>query len=56
MDKKTKRRIEVLKKKRQNLRTQLATVRKFTDDPSEIPQLEQDLAKVEAELAKLQAS
>lgn len=53
MDKKTKKRMAVLKKKKENLRTQVATVRKFTDDPAELVQLEADLAKVEQELANL---
>ena len=53
MDKKTKKRIEVLQKKRQNLNTQLGVVKRFRDDPAEIPKLEAELAKVEAELAEL---
>jgi len=55
VDRRTKKRIEVLKKKRANLRTQLATVRRYTDDPAEIPKLESELAAVVAELEKLQA-
>lgn len=55
MDRKAKKRIEVLKKKRANLRTQLATVRRFTDDPAEIPKLEAELAAVMAEIEKLEA-
>ena len=55
MDRKTKKRITVLKQKRQNLRLQLATVRKFPDDPTEAPRIEQELAKIEEELARLLA-
>ena len=55
MDKRSKKRIVVLKQKRANLRTQLNTVRKFTDDPEEIPQLEKQLADVMAEIEKLES-
>jgi len=54
MDKKTKKRLAVLTKKRANLRQQVATVRKFPDDPAELAQLEAELAKVEAEIATLE--
>ena len=56
MDKKAKKRLAVLAKKRANLRQQISTVRKFPDDPAELAQLEAELAKVEAEHAKLEAS
>ncbi len=54
MDRKIKKRLEVLKKKRANLRAQLVTVRKFTDDANELATLEADLAKVVAEIDKLE--
>ena len=54
MDRKTKKRLEVLKKKRANVRTQLVTVRKFTDDSGELQALEADLAKIVAEIEKLE--
>ncbi len=53
MDKRSKKRIEVLQKKRSNLRTQLSVVHKFPDNPDDIPKLEQQIAAIEAELAKL---
>ncbi len=56
MDRKAKKRVAVLKGKRENLRKQLAVVRKFTDDPAEIPKLEQELAKVIEELERLLAA
>ncbi|MCB9896512.1 MAG: hypothetical protein H6825_00785 [Planctomycetes bacterium] len=53
MDKKAKKRIEVLQKKRHNLIGQLGVVKRHPDDPAEIPKLEAEIARVEAELAKL---
>lgn len=54
MDKKDKKRLAVLKQKRQKLRTELVTVRKFTDDPGEVEKLQADLDKVVAEIEKLE--
>jgi len=56
MDRRTKKRLAVLKKKRQNLRTQISTVRRFPDDPSELVALEAELAKVQEELERLESS
>ena len=53
MDKKTKKRIDVLQKKRTKLRNELSVVRKFTDDPADIPRLEKEIADIEAELETL---
>jgi hypothetical protein len=53
MDKKAKKRIKVLHEKRDQLRKQLSGVRKFTDDPADIPKLEQAIAAIEAELEQL---
>jgi hypothetical protein len=55
MDRKTKKRLEVLQKKRQKLRAQLSGVLRVTDDPAEIPRLEQEIATISAELEKLKA-
>jgi hypothetical protein len=56
MDKKAKKRIDVLQPKLQQLRQQLAGAKKQMDDPAEAKKLEADIAAVEAELAKLKAS
>jgi len=53
MDKKTKKRIGVLQKKLTKLRNELSVVKKFTDDPEEIPQLEGRIAEMDAELKTL---
>ncbi|MBX9792359.1 MAG: hypothetical protein K2Y37_25950 [Pirellulales bacterium] len=53
MDKKAKKRIEVLQQKLQKLRQQLAGARKQNDDPAELAQLERSVAETESELAKL---
>ena len=56
MDKKAKKRIDVLQPKLQQLRQQLAGAKKQMDDPAEVEKLETEVAAVEAELAKLKAS
>ena len=56
MDKKAKKRIEVLQPKLQQLRQQVAGAKKQLDDPDEVKRLEAEIKAVEAELAKLKAS
>ena len=53
MDKKAKKRIEVLQPKLQKLRLQLAGAKKQMDDPDDVRRLEKEVADVEAELKKL---
>ena len=53
MDKKDKKRIEVLQQKIAKLQHLLAAAKKQPDDPAEVPRLEQDLAAARAELAAL---
>jgi hypothetical protein len=53
MDKKAKKRTEVLRTRIANLQQQLAGARKQMDDPTEGKNLENQLAAAEAELAKL---
>jgi hypothetical protein len=53
MDKKAKKRIDVLNQKLQKLRMQLAGARKQVDDPQDIVRLEREIAEAEAELQKL---
>ena len=55
MDKKAKKRIDVLNTRITNLRQQLAGARKQMDDPDEVKNLEKQLAAAESELAKLKA-
>lgn len=56
MDKKAKKRIEVLRKKIADLQPRLAGARKQNDDPDELRKLEADMAAAQAELEKLKAS
>lgn len=56
MDKKAKKRIDVLQVKLQTLRMQLAGSKRQMDDPAEVQRLEKEIAASEAELAKLKAS
>ena len=56
MDRKAKKRIEVLQPKLQKLRLQLAGAKKQMDDPDDVRRLEKEVAEVEAELKKLKES
>ena len=53
MDKKAKKRIEVLQPKLQKLRAQLSGAKKQLDDPAEVVRLEREIAEATAELEKL---
>ena len=53
MDKKAKKRHEVIKKKLEQLRLQLSGAKQQPDDPAEIVQLQKEIAKLEAEMASL---
>lgn len=53
MDKKEKKKLDLLQKKLQHLRQQLAGARKQDDEPGEIQRLESEIAANEAEVAKL---
>ena len=53
MDKKEKKRMEVLQQKIAKLQQLLAAAKKQPDDPAEAPRLEKDLAAAHAELAAL---
>src|SRR6185369_13380624 len=56
MDKKAQKRIELLRKKINDIQQRLAGARKQMDDPSEVEQLESELAAAKAEIEKLKAS
>jgi hypothetical protein len=53
MDKKIKKKTNVLQQRIQALRLKLAGVKKQQDDPNELKLLEQQLAAAETELAKI---
>ena len=56
MDKKAKKRIELLNKRLQKLRQQLAGVRQQLDDPGELAKFEEEIRTVETEIATLKES
>jgi hypothetical protein len=56
MDKKAKKRIDLLNKKVADIRQRLAGARKQMDDPGEVAQLESELAAAQQEIEKLKAS
>ena len=56
MDKKAKKRIELLRKKVGDLEQRLAGAKKQMDDPSEVEQLQNEIAKAKQEIDKLKAS
>ncbi len=53
MDKKVKKKQDVLRQRLQKLQQQLSGARKQMDDPQEVRRLEQDVAAAESELQKL---
>ena len=55
MNKKTKKRIEVLKVRTQKLRQLLAGAKQQMDDPEDVTRFEGEIEAVEAELTKLRA-
>jgi uncharacterized protein YPO0396 len=56
MDKKAKKRIDLLNTRLQKLRLQIAGAKKQMDEPAEVARLEKELADVTAELEKLKKS
>lgn len=53
MDGRAKKRLEVIKQKLQLLRQKLAGAKRQDDEPGEVKKLEQEIAALEAEAAKL---
>jgi len=53
MDKKAKKKQDVLRHRIQKLQQQLAGARRQMDDPDEVRRLEADIASAETELAKI---
>ena len=56
MDKKAKKRIDLLRKKISDLQPRLAGAKKQMDDPEEVRKLEAEMAAAQAELEKLKSS
>jgi hypothetical protein len=56
MDKKSKKKIDVLNQRLQKLRQQLAGAKKQMDEPGEARRLEEEIAQVEAELKRAKES
>ena len=56
MDKKAKKRLDVIHQKLQQLRQNLAGARKQDDEPGEIKRLEAEIAALEAEAQKLRSA
>jgi len=55
MDGRAKKRLEVIKQKLQLLRQKLAGAKRQDDEPGEVRKLEQEIAALEVEAAKLRA-
>jgi archaellum component FlaC len=55
VDKKAKKKIDVLRDRITKLRQQLAGAKKQLDDPEEVERLERDIALAQAELDKIMA-
>lgn len=53
MNKKTKKKIEVLRQRIQKLKQQLAGARQQDDEPGEVQRLESEIAEAEAQIEKL---
>lgn len=56
MDKKAKKRIDLLRKKVIDMQQRLSGAKQQMDDPSEVQQLEQEIAAAKQEIEKLSAS
>jgi cob(I)alamin adenosyltransferase len=56
MDKKAKKRIDVLQQKLQKLKQQLAGAKQQPDDPDDVVRLEKEIAAAEKELGTLKGS
>jgi hypothetical protein len=56
MDKKVKKRIDVLRARLQKSQQQLAGARKQMDDPADVTRLEKEISEINAELEKLKSA
>ena len=55
MNKKTKKRLELVQQRLQRLRQQLAGARKQMDEPGEVERIQTEIAAAEEELGRLKA-
>jgi cob(I)alamin adenosyltransferase len=55
MDKKAKKRLDLIRQRLQKLRQQLAGAKTQMDDPDEVKRLEREIAEAEAEAERLKA-
>ena len=53
MDKKTKKRLDVLRQRAQKLQQQISGAKQQNDEPEQLQKLEQELADVKAEVERL---
>ena len=56
LDKKQKKRLDVINKKLQTLRPRLAGAKEQADEPDEVKQLEDEIASLEAEAKEIRGS
>jgi hypothetical protein len=56
LDKKQKKRLDVINKKLQTMRPRLAGAKEQADEPDEVKQLEDEIAALEAEAKEIRAS
>ena len=56
MDKKAKKRLDIIRKRLQKLRLQLSGARKQDDEPGEVKRLEEEIATLEQEAEELKSS
>lgn len=56
MDKKAKKKLDILRQRLQSLKQRLAGAKKQNDEPGEIERLETEMAGVESEIEKLKSS
>lgn len=56
MDKKAKKRLDIIRKRLQKLRLQLSGARKQDDEPGEVERLETEIATLEQEAEELKSS
>lgn len=54
LNKKQKKQIESARKKQSHLRQQLAGAKQQMDDPAEVQRLQKELAKIDAEIERIQ--
>jgi len=53
MDKKSKKRLEILRQKQEKARTLLAAAKQQTDEPDEVKQIEDQLAALQIEIDEI---